>query len=137
MNIYTSYFGNIKKIQAQYPEMCLVSIAGKTPTWFYDISKCYSYRPLAPKYDWWKEWHDKFADNLSSVESIAFYKSKYESTVLDKLNCFAIIHDLERIANGNDICLLCYEKPPSFCHRDLVSTWLNQHDFRCTELCHT
>lgn len=32
--IYTSYFGNLKKLQGIAPNMAFVSIAGKTPTWF-------------------------------------------------------------------------------------------------------
>ena len=32
--IYTSYFGNIKKILEEVPDAGLISIAGKTPDWF-------------------------------------------------------------------------------------------------------
>ena len=34
IRIYTSYFGNVKKILKTFPDACLVSIAGKTPDWF-------------------------------------------------------------------------------------------------------
>lgn len=35
---------------------------------------------------------------------------------------------------GEDAVLLCYEKPGDFCHRHLVSQWLNENGIRCSEL---
>lgn len=32
--IYTSYFGNVKKILEEVPDAGIISIAGKTPDWF-------------------------------------------------------------------------------------------------------
>ena len=49
--IYTSYFGNVKKILEEVPDAGLISIAGKTPTWF----KGEKFKPLMSHYDWWKE----------------------------------------------------------------------------------
>lgn len=49
-----------------------------------------------------------------------------------------VILDFSRMAHGfndgeNDIALICYEKPSDFCHRHLVSEWLNQNGFKCEE----
>ena len=45
--IYTSYFGNIKKLQSR-PGLEFISIAGKTPDWFTGAKLSL----LAPKHDW-------------------------------------------------------------------------------------
>lgn len=34
---------------------------------------------------------------------------------------------------GRDIRLMCWEKPGDFCHRYLVSNWLNENGIRCEE----
>lgn len=134
MKIYTSYFGNLKKIRQHIPNMCCISIAGKTPRWFFDIPNCYSYKLLAPKYVWWKEWHDRFSDDPDSAKSIEFYCSKYCDTVLDKLNADAIRNEIERLSYGNDVCLMCYETPEKFCHRHLICNWLKENGIGCVEL---
>lgn len=32
------------------------------------------------------------------------------------------------------VVLLCWERPESFCHRHLVSEWLNKNGFECKEV---
>ena len=34
--------------------------------------------------------------------------------------------NIERLANGKDVALCCYEKPGDFCHRHLVAKWMNE-----------
>ena len=111
--IYTSYFGNARKILKTFPDACLVSIAGKTPDWLV----CAKYKKLAPHYSWWKEWHDK---NLSEQ----WYIDKYYETVLNVLNPITVKQELQTI--GKDVILLCFETPEKFCHRHLVAKWLNE-----------
>lgn len=132
--IYTSYFGNMKKFKTLHPNMCFVSIAAKTPDWFFDYKNCYSYKLLAPKWKWWKEWHDKFIDDLECEESKKFYADNYHSTVLGMLVADEVANELNRIAKGNDVCLLCYETPKKFCHRHIVAEWLNVNNIECKEL---
>lgn len=126
--IYTSYFGNIKKIQAKMPQLVLVSIAGKTPEWF-DGKKL---PELMPKYEWWKEWRDNYKDNPPD-NGIDFYTTKYHETVLSEVEPEQIAAKLKQLANGKDVCLLCYETPQNFCHRQLVAEWLNNAGIACTE----
>ena len=57
---------------------------------------------------------------------------------LNKLNATDVVLDFSRICYGynvgeNDIALICYEKPTDFCHRHLVSDWLNKNGFKCDE----
>ena len=130
--IYTSYFGNIKRILNENKDVEFFSIAGKSPD-FYKNENRFELLILAPKYKWWKEWHDKFIDNLESEESINFYKEKYYETVLKNLNPHSIVNTLYRIGNGKDIILLCYETPEKICHRKLVSEWFNKNEIECKE----
>ena len=119
---YTSYFGNINRIKSIYPDMTFISIAGYAPKSYTG----YQYKQLAPKYIWWKEWHDKFQDNLESEESKKFYTDKYYETVLSKLDVIDVVkHFLE----FKTICLLCYELPYKFCHRHIVADWLHKNGY--------
>lgn len=60
--IFTSYFGNMKYVRQKNPDIVFISIAGKTPDWFIGQEKCFQMKEFAPKYIWWKEWHEKFKD---------------------------------------------------------------------------
>ena len=42
-------------------------------------NRCWEYKKLAPKYNWWKEWHNNQLSN-------EWYIKKYYETVLNKLN---------------------------------------------------
>lgn len=53
----------------------------------------------------------------------------YATGVLYKLQPVSVYRDMEKIAvdNGKDkIVMMCYESPDQFCHRHLVSHWLEQ-----------
>ncbi len=125
--IYTSYFGNLNKLQQLDTQIVPVSIAGKTPDWFTGKK----YRKLAPQYEWWKEWHDKYADNIKNGKD--FYIQKYNDTVLNAFDPKQIADELKLLADGNDVCLLCYETPEKFCHRHLVANWFQSAGILCAE----
>ena len=120
--IYTSYFENIYRIRDQVPDMTFVSIAGYSPQYF----KGLHWKHFAPKKEWWNEWHNKFHFNLESPESKAFYKEKYQKTVLDNLDIDLISSDLSKY---KEICMMCYELPFQFCHRHIVADWLRKFNF--------
>lgn len=107
--IYTGRFKDISYYQ--HAGLIPVSIAGYAP----DFYKGIQFKVLAPKYSWWKEWHDKKL-------SVEWYKSKYQETVLNKLNPKVIAYRLQ--AFGDHVVLCCYESPEEFCHRQLVADWL-------------
>ena len=127
--IYTSYFGNVRKILASIPDVGLISIAGKTPDWF----EGEKFKPLMPKYEWWKEWHETFAGNIESKESKDWYINKYHMTVLDHLDPLNVARKLKDLAKWKTTFILCYETPEKFCHRHLVADWFNEHDIECKE----
>ena len=126
--IYTSYFGNVKKLKLKMPQLVLVSIAGKTPDWF-DGKRL---PELMPKLEWWKEWNDNYKDKQPDC-GVDFYTEKYYETVLSQTDPESIASRLKCMADGKDVCLLCYETPANFCHRQLVAEWLNNAGIACIE----
>jgi len=127
--ICTSYFSNVPAIQRKLPNVVFIGIAGKTLDGFI------KYSPLAPKYEWWKEWHDKFSGHYESKASKEWYTKKYYETVLDKLDPFTVRGDLYKLSSHNDVCMLCYETPEKFCHRHLVAEWLTKNGITVKEVC--
>ena len=108
--IYTGYWAKIKEYEQN--NLTPVGISGWSP----DGYTGKTYKKLAPKYTWWKEWHD---NNLSEQ----WYIDKYKETVLQTLNPTVVAQDLQKM--GNNVVLLCFETPDKFCHRHLVAEWLN------------
>lgn len=118
MVIYTTYFSNIKNLPR---EIVPIAICGRSPeSW-----KGLEYKRLAPKWEFFKVWKENH-DN-------AYYVTEFRKQVLDKLNPHSVVMELERMSGGNDIALVCYEKPTDFCHRHLVANWLNTFGYNVEE----
>ena len=96
-----------KSYFAKYKGEYGVSIAGKLPDWFDGRE----YKKLAPKY-WFFKKYKKDGDK-------DFYIEQYKREVLNKLDAKKVYEEL-----GENAVLLCWEKPNEFCHRHLVSEWL-------------
>lgn len=111
MKIYTSYFAVMKKIPE---DIVRISICGGVPKWYSGLQ----YKKVAPKYGFFNEWK-KNGDN-------EYYIEHFNKEVLDCLSAKEVYNDLERLSGGKDCVLLCYEKSSDFCHRHLVSEWLNK-----------
>ncbi len=77
--------------------------------------KCYP--KLAPKYAFWKIWHDNIG-KISIEENTKFYISEYWMHVLSKLDPQEVYEELDGMV------LLCYEENDAFCHRHIVAVWL-------------
>lgn len=98
-----------------------VSIAGRTPDFYHG----YEYKKLAPKYEFFKVWKE--------TQDNDYYVKHYNEEVLDKLDIKCVLTDLLILTNSYDLCLLCYETPEKFCHRHLVSEWLNKNGVKSEE----
>ena len=95
-----------------------VSIAAKAP----DFYKGKQYKKLAPKYWFFK----KFKDDGDEE----FYIEQYQKEVLDTLDPKKVFEEL-----GENAILLCWEKSGKFCHRHLISKWLEKSlNIKITEL---
>lgn len=131
--IFTSYFGYLKNLPKN---MIPVSICGKPPDWYNGLQ----YKKLAPKYSFFIEWKKNHNNE--------YYISCFKKEVLDILSIDNVLLDLQnkipeelrekrelQIWNSINlhIALICYEKPEDFCHRHLVSKWLNENSYFCEE----
>lgn len=113
MSIITSYFANIKNLPNKY---ILISIARYLPKWLINNSDIYTYPILAPSEQLLRDYKNRLID-------IPVYIERYQTEVLDKLDPIQVVTDFKQF--GDDIALLCYETPVQFCHRFLISKWLN------------
>lgn len=105
----TSYFANLHNIiKAGLP---YVAICGKSPIEY----KGPEFKQLAPKWSFFKEWKDGKIDNNG-------YIKEYDKLVLSNFNPEFLYNRLIS-TYGDDLVLLCYEKPGEFCHRRLVARW--------------
>ena len=71
---------------------------------------------LAPKFSFWKIWHDNIGV-ITEEENTKYYIKEYYRQVLEKLDVKEIYQKLD-----NSI-LLCYEESDEFCHRHIVAEW--------------
>lgn len=111
--IYTSYYAKANKLDKN---LKLISIARYSPRWM----KIDEYKALAPTKEilfQYKEYGD-----------IRKYIRAYKKDVLSKLS-------VDKVARDLDGCvLMCYEKSSDFCHRHIVSKWLQIHGYECKEI---
>jgi uncharacterized protein YeaO (DUF488 family) len=116
--IYTSYFA---KIRALPDNIVPISIALKPPAGYNGLQ----YNALAPSPSILYNWKQDHNENE--------YAIRYREEILSRLTPKQVIADLNELANGKDIALICYEKPSDFCHRHLVAEWLTSNGFCCKE----
>lgn len=74
------------------------------------------YPKLAPKYSFWKIWHENIG-KISEEENNRYYVQEYWNQVLSKLNPEQVYRELEYSV------LLCYEENTEFCHRHIIAFW--------------
>ena len=109
MKIYTSYFSNGAKLAKS--GIMMIGIALYPPKWFTGLSNKY----VSPSWD--------ILHNSKSKED---YVQRFNSEILAHRDPKAFLSAIEKMANGKDVALCCFEKPDDFCHRHLVAKWLNE-----------
>ena len=126
--IYTSYFDNIKNLPQD--EYFFVCIRGDHPEWY----DGFVYKPLIPG-KWWFEWNSLKKETSNQYYfADHFYREMYLQTNLSKTTPEQVVSELEKLANGRKIVLICGEIPPEFCHRRIIDTWLSYAGFDVEEL---
>lgn len=116
MKIYTSY--HAKKKAVEQLGIIPVSISLYNPR--YTTKYEHNYKIFAP-----------------TQETLSLEKEEYIpkfNSYLETLDFEQVKKQLENIAQGNDIALMCYEKVGDFCHRHLVANWLNEKGLEVKEL---
>lgn len=112
MTIYTTYFARIKK----HSDILPIAICAKPPKGFNGpvLSE------LAPTFDilmQYKETGDE-----------ARYIARFNDEILGLISpqaVYCLIEDIAKANNADKVALVCFEKSGDFCHRHLVSAWLN------------
>lgn len=111
MKIYTSYFAKEKELKSK--GVICVSICAFPPKWFNGVNLI----QVAPK-------NDILLDYKKDQDKDKYIR-RYYFEVLKNLDVESFIKELERISQGKDIALCCYEKIGDFCHRHLLAKYLN------------
>lgn len=118
--IFTTYFANIKNLPNH---IIPISIAKYPPKGY----KGLEYKKLAPS--------TKALFDYKYDRNAGEYKRIYYEEILNKLDCHEVVRELNNMTNGCDAALVCYESPSDFCHRHVVSEWLNMNGYLSTEIC--
>ena len=93
-----------------------ISIALKTPKGI----AIPSYSPLFPTLDILLQYK-----NLPNPDR---YRHRYTEEVLNKLNLYTVLYELRTLAESyKKICLLCYERSDTFCHRHIIRDYFNRN----------
>lgn len=108
MEIYTSYFGNLKALHKA--GVMPIGIARWKPR-FYEGVNMFSVAPT--RY--------MLSDDCEREEYLELYDE-----ILRKRGAQSILGEICTIAQGRNVALLCYEKPGDFCHRHLLADFLNK-----------
>lgn len=110
MRIYTSYFGNSKKLQQA--GIKVIGISLYPPRWFTGISL----KQVAPTRS------ILFANGQTQED----YTRRYRSEVLSQQDMQQFLKTVEQASGGQDVALCCYEKPEDFCHRHILADWIRE-----------
>lgn len=117
MKIYTSYFANTRNLAKN--GIVPISIARISPDWFNGCRFLF----LAPS--------KQLLYNRSLTDEA--YEREYNKEVCSRLDPNFLRREIEKVANGHDVALLCYEKPGEECHRHTLAKWMNEHGFNVME----
>ena len=110
MKIYTSYFGNSKKLQQA--GIKVIGISLYPPRWFNGISL----KQVAPTKS------ILFANGQTQED----YVRRYKSEVLSQQDMQQFLKTVGQASGGQDVALCCYEKPEDFCHRHILADWIRE-----------
>ena len=113
--IYTSYFAQMKKLCNEFAKDSFVSIARYSPFWYHGLAL----EALMPS----KELLAGYRAGKITVEEY----TKQFNAQLANLN----VHDYGEALQGH--VLICFERSEEFCHRHLVTKWLNDNGYECEE----
>lgn len=115
MKIYTSYWGNLRKLTKAGIEPVAIS-RGKPKNW-----QGRSYDQLAPTWAMLKMDEDQYDDMYARILAHNDQRT-FENWLKRNLK-----------PGCEDVALLCWEKDPNDCHRSKVAAWLRDSGIACEE----
>lgn len=109
MKIYTSYFGNARKLNEA--GIRIISVALWKPRYM-SVPMLASVTPT--RY--------MLSDKCSHDE----YLKRYDE-ILGNQDANQIVERITNLSDGHDVALCCYEKPGVFCHRHILARWITDN----------
>lgn len=110
MKIFTSYFGNSRKLKEAGVNMICVAI-GK-PRFIAGIPQMLNVCPT--RY--------MVSGPCSHDEYLKLY-----DRILSSQDANQVVKQIEMLSGGKDVALCCYEKPGDFCHRHILAKWITEN----------
>lgn len=110
MGIYTSYFGNRRKLENADVKMICVAI-GK-PRFLIGVPQLLNVCPTRYM--------------ISGACSHDEYLRLYDR-ILAGQDANMVIEQIKILSGGKDVALCCYEKPGDFCHRHILAEWITKN----------
>ena len=107
MKIYTSYFGNSRKLKEAGIKIICVAIG--RPRFISGVPQMVNVAPT--RY--------MISAACSHDEYLRLYNNILESQDAKK-----VVEQIKTLSDGQDVALCCYEKPSDFCHRHILAKWL-------------
>ena len=109
MKIYTSYFGNSRKLNAAGIKIICVAIGRPR---FLSVPQMLNVCPT--RY--------MVSGPCSREEYLRLYDQ-----ILAKQDAYQVVKQIEMLSGGQDVALCCYEKPGDFCHRHILAKWITDN----------
>ena len=109
MKIYTSYFGNSRKLKEAGIKIICVAIG--RPRFISGVPQMVNVAPT--RY--------MISAACSHDEYLRLYNNILESQDAKK-----VVEQIKTLSDGQDVALCCYEKPGDFCHRHILAKWLTE-----------
>ena len=136
--VFTSYYGQMRN----FPDnVTPVAISRGIPD-FYKGERIIELAPPVYILSVYKKEENLHAGDIERMERVQkWYKEEYTKH-LGFLGLFKIRTMIEGVlplgrqiwdSDTKHIALLCYEKSENFCHRNLLSDYLREHDLPCRE----
>lgn len=109
MVIYTSYFGNNRKLTAANIKPICIAVGRPR---FFSGPQMLNVAPTRYM--------------ISAACSTKEYIKLYED-ILSMQDAFKVLEQIKSLSEGKDVALCCYEKPEDFCHRHLLAEWITKN----------
>lgn len=109
MKIYTSYFGNSRKLSAAGVKIICVAIGRPR---FLHVPQMLNVAPT--RY--------MLTDACTHEEYLRLYDQ-----ILNSQDAHQVVKQIESLSDGFDVALCCYEKPGDFCHRHILAKWITDN----------
>ena len=127
--LYTSYYRNIDFIKTLKDDYILVSISGGITKEIENSIDIWD-KSLAPSYDIFKE-HKESNSNDKYIN----YTKRFKSEILTKEDTLKSIEKYIDMSKDTNVVLFCYELPHQFCHRNIVSEFIqNEYNIEVNEI---